>query len=183
MNIRNRLKIFTIVVAILWAFAIPFSAEGQENKDFKMHYMGNVEAGNIFPWKDFLNNSSGVATLTTTHGVVLKPWLYTGIGSGLWIVYSHDGTGVGLPIFADVRFTYPNKSWRPFVDIKAGAYIGAFIWGSGYSHFQFQPSVGLKYAIKDTFGIYLSLGALTHFASTSSNSFPQGLSLNLGFDF
>lgn len=133
----------------------------------------------MFPWESFMNNSAGIATLTTTHGVVVRPWLYTGFGTGFWLLYAHEGIAAGLPVFVDARLTYPNRRWRPFVDLKAGTFIG----GETLTHFLIMPSVGLKFAIKDTFGIYLSIGTMGHFSSQFDSKISEGLSLKLGFDF
>lgn len=159
----------------------PDNPVASESDSHRIHYMGNIEGGNLFPWQDFMNNSSGLATLNTSHGVVIKPWLYTGLGVGIWFVYAHEGIGLALPAFADVRFTYPNRKWRPFADLK----IGTFVGGDALNHFLINPSVGIKYAIKDTFGIYLSAGTMGYYHTRYSDirSFSQGLSFNLGFDF
>lgn len=146
---------------------------------FKIHYMGTVDGGNIFPWKNFMNSSSGIATLTTTHGVVIKPWLYTGIGVGAWLEYCHNGVVLGYPVFADVRLTYPNSKWRPFFNFRMGVFTG----GDYHAQFQVQPSLGIKYSFKDTFGIFLRVGTTNRFRSDYSASLTEGLSLSLGFDF
>lgn len=175
--------IFCLVIFCVIFNVKPLNAQqlsdNSQQPGFRMHYMGNVEVGNLFPWDHFMNNSSGIASITTTHGVVIKPWLYAGLGTGFWLVYSHDGIAGGFPLFADIRLTYPIAKWRPFLDVK----IGSFVGGSGFSHFIIQPSVGLKYAVKDTFGVYLSFSTLNSFLLSSGSVKSAGLSINLGFDF
>lgn len=172
--------IFIAAITTVKASASNPEESGTEKTGYHIHYMGNIEGGNMFPWEGFMKDSSGMASLTTTHGVVIKPWLYTGLGTGFWFLYSHDGIAGALPIFADVRFTYPNKRWRPFVDLK----IGSFLSGNIISeYFLLIPSVGIKFAIKDTFGVYLSAGTMGHFAKDMPARVSEGLSLNLGFDF
>lgn len=181
-------KYFVAIAWLICLIATPVCMKAQDtdaesvNQQFKLHYMGNVECGNVFPWENFMNSSSGFASLTTTHGVVIKPWLYTGLGAGFEFFYCHDGIGIGCPLFADVRFTYPNKKWRPFVNIRAGVYSNTMLDAGNLSlYFQLRPSVGIKYAFKDTFGCYLSFGAMNSFIVSSS--IGSGLSINLGFDF
>lgn len=179
--ISKQAKILKYLLFIL-ALSSGIYAYSRESEDtdtqlisnpLRIHYMGTVEGGNLFPWDGFMRDSSGVATLNTTHGVVITPWLYTGLGVGIWTLYSHDGVGFGFPIYGDVRFTYPNQKWRPFLDLKVGA-----LAGDELSHLLLMPAAGIKFAIKDTFGLYLSAGTLVSFAHGS-----VGLSLNLGFDF
>lgn len=167
--IIGSLRVLLLAVAIVGGVMCAHA----DDKKLHIHYMGTVEAGNLFPWDGFMKDSSGLATLNTTHGVVITPWLYTGLGAGVWMAYTYWGVGFGFPVYGDVRVTYPNRRWRPFFDLKVGALAGEYI-----NHLLFMPSVGIKFAIKDTFGIYLSAGTLTHF-----ESFSTGLSLNLGFDF
>lgn len=182
-NIREIARIYAVICILMQTSTI----NAKDNHGDAMtsvnsgdiHYMGNIEAGNMFPFQDFLDNSSGIATLTTTHGVVIKPWLYTGLGAGFWFGYAKEGFGIILPMYADVRLTYPNRRWRPFFDMRMGTLWG----GEPIHHFLLQPSVGIKFAIKDTFGIYLSVGTIAHFSKRDGTSIAEGLSLNLGFDF
>lgn len=172
------MKFKIIIVSITILFSTIFNAQAEVITDgikkkshdqFEIHYMGNVEAGYVFPWDGFMHDSSGMVMLTTTHGVVVTPWLYVGGGIGVCMAFDHDALGFVSPIYGDLRFTYPNRHWRPFADLKIGTQSGNWF---------VNPSLGIKYAIKDTFGIYLSAGTLTYFTYGS-----VGLSLNLGFDF
>lgn len=141
---------------------------------FKIQYMGNVEAGHIFVWDNFMKNTSGIVTLTTTHGVRLTPYLFTGIGVGAWLTYYSGGFSMFIPIFADVRATLPLKgNLRPFVDLKGGRI-------NSYNNFV-GPSIGCKYAWGKKAGVYLSFG--TNYIINNNKSQWDGFNVRLGFDF
>lgn len=141
--------------------------------EFKVSYMGTVEAGHIFPWSHFLRVTHGMVSLTTTHGVRIKPWLFTGAGLGTLMTYHKNGIGLTFPLYLNGRFTLPKKHFRPFFDFKFG--IASFRYPF------LNPSIGYKYAWGKKGGIRLSLGV--NFSTSYSFKKYNGVSANIGFDF
>lgn len=144
-----------------------------KKSDFRPSYMGTVEAGHIFPWSHFLRVTHGMVTLTTIHGVRLKPWLFTGAGLGALMSYHKNGIGLTFPLYLNCRLTLPEKHFRPFFDLKFGTTFSACTF--------FNPSIGYKYAWSNKGGIRISLGA-NIFTSCSFKPY-NGISAILGFDF
>lgn len=150
-------------------------AEGNPNgkPNFKISYMGTVDLVHVFPWSHFLRVTHGMATVTTAHGVQIKPWLFTGIGIGTLMFYHKDGIGFKIPIFLNGRLTLPKKLFRPFFDLKFGFVPSQYIY--------LNPSIGYKFAWGKKGGVRLSLGA--HIFPYQYFLHYNGISANLGFDF
>lgn len=143
----------------------------------KIHYGGNIELTHCFYWEDFLRTTSGQASFTTTHGVHLNQRVFVGLGTGFTFFYGHDWIGGHIPIFADCKYTVPNRHWRPFADFKLG-----YAWGSSCG--LAQPAIGIKFAFKERLGLYLSMGTSVYFAGYIDNgAWCNGLNVSLGFDF
>lgn len=140
-----------------------------------LKYMGNIEAGNIFLWDHFLNNTSGIVTLTTTHGVKITPYLFAGLGTGAWLAYYSGGLSLWFPIFANARATLPTGKFSPFFDLKIGHLLSA-----SSTNF-ISPSVGYKFSWGQNGGVYLALGS--NFLFNKYGSQFDGLNIKLGFDF
>lgn len=170
-----------LIIAISLFFIATLNLSASDNtpspddsaRPFKVSYMGNVEAGHTFLWDNFLRNTSGYVTLTTTHGVRITPYLFTGLGIGAWLGYYSGGCSMFLPLFANVRATLPSGKFRPFIDLKGGTLnsLNSFV----------GPSIGCKFAWGNRAGVYLSFG--TNYIINRYHSAFDGLSLKLGFDF
>lgn len=145
--------------------------------DSNLHikYMGNIEAGHIFLWDNFLNNTSGIVTLTTTQGVRITPYLYAGAGTGAWLAYYSGGLSLWIPIFANARATLPTGKFSPFFDLKIGHLLSA----SSTSFI--SPAIGYKFSWGEKGGVYLALGS--NFLFNKFGSQWDGLNVKLGFDF
>lgn len=182
-----------LILPILLSVFAAFSLLASDNKynlnadgsQFKIQYMGNVEAGHVFLWENFKSTapgfvthkgSSGIVTLSTTHGVKLKPYLFTGLGVGAWFGYYSGGATLRLPIYANVRASIPNRRFRLFIDLKAGH---NFV---DYNLSFIGPSIGCKFAWGNKGGVYLSAGTNYIINHNYSNSW-DGLNLKIGFDF
>ena len=168
-----------LIISILSLFSISFAIRSiAEDKvdyksEFKPSYMGTVEAGHIFPWSHFLRVTHGMVSLTTSHGVLLKPWLFAGAGLGALTFYHKDAIGFKFPIFLNGRLTFPIKHFRPFFDLKSGVILPHYIF--------FNPVIGYKFAWGKKGGVRLSLGAYI-FTSRSFEKY-NGIQATLGFDF
>lgn len=170
----KRLLLFFICFLSL-VYSIRTSAEDTYNNkpEFKISYMGTIEAGHVFPWSHFLRVTHGMVTLTTAHGVQIKPWLFTGLGVGALMNYHKDRLGLWFPIFLNGRLTLPKKHFRPFFDFKLGFIPSQYIF--------INPSIGYKFAWGKKGGVRLFLGAYI-FPYRHFHKF-NGISANLGFDF
>ncbi|MCM1077630.1 MAG: hypothetical protein NC411_09765 [Bacteroides sp.] len=167
--------ILSVLIALLCSISLKAAEKSEYPKEHTksgISYMGNIEAGHIFPWAHFMKGTSGFVTLTTTHGVRITPYLFTGLGVGAWLGYYSGGCTMLIPYYADVRLTLPKKHFRPFFDLKAGRLSNNTFIG---------PSIGCKYAWGSKGGIYLSFG--TNFITNEYHSGWDGLNLRLGFDF
>lgn len=156
------------------------------DSDFKAHYMGNVEGGIRFPGKNY-DDEAGMVAITTTHGVLIKPYLFIGAGVGAWVKYYEGYSGksadVSMMYFVDFKGFLPLKGrFRPFVDLKFG--------GVEYDRLILSPTAGCKYLWGESRqrGVYLSIGSDYLFSRPAADHWGSidgwtGFSLNLGIDF
>lgn len=168
-------RVLSILILTVISAVVPLKnhAENIEQPDFKPSYMGTVEAGHVFPWSHFLRATHGMVTLTTIHGVQIKPWFFTGAGVGALMFYSKNGIGFRVPFYINGRLTLPKEHFRPFFDFKFGI--------ADSKHILFNPSIGYKFAWGRKGGVRLSFGA-NIFASRWLKGY-NGVSATLGFDF
>ena len=150
----------------------PMAWSADSDKNFHISYAGDVEAGHTFPWHRFLRTTSGIVTLTTTHGLNLTPHVFAGAGAGAWFLYYSGGCTLIFPLYADVKLKLPTHRFSPFLDFKAGYLI------NGHSAF-LAPGVGYRFALTQTKG--LSLSFATSYI-TATHRF-DGLNVRLAFDF
>lgn len=172
---RYIIIIFLLPLTIFLSLPSYSQKKTDEPNSFKIFYMGTVEGGHIFPWSHFLKVTHGVVTLTTIHGVQVRPWLFTGAGFGGMMLYHKDGIGMDFPLYVNGRFTLPYRHFQPFFDFK----FGISFFPSSFNFF--NPSIGYKYAWGKKGGVRLSIGA-NIFTSASLKKY-NGVSAIIGFDF
>ena len=112
-------------------------------------YRGFVEAGYTIGVGEYGEDR---ASMLTTHGYQINPYLYVGVGSGINAFLKKNTTLWSVPIFADVRVNVINHSICPFVDLKFG-YSVADIEGV-----YLCPSVGCRMRLGNKTAMYASLG-------------------------
>lgn len=110
--------------------------------------------------------------LYTSHGIQIIPQLYAGLGSG--VSYYFNGSGVSVPIFANIRTDILKSKATPFIDVKVG-YSVVDIKG-----FYLSPTLGCRI---NHFNIGFSyvMQKLNVYGWDFGN--VGGLSLKLGFEF
>lgn len=112
-------------------------------------YRGFVEAGYTLGVGEYGEDR---ATLLTTHGYQINPYLFVGAGSGINAFLKKHTTFWSVPIYADLRINLINHSICPFVDLKFG-YSVADIEG-----IYLCPSVGCRMRLGNKTALYASLG-------------------------
>ncbi len=166
------MKKLLIASLLMLLSAAPVAWAIAPDSNFHPTYAGDVEAGHTFLWHRFLRTTSGIVTLTTTHGLNLTPNVFAGAGTGAWLLYYSGGATLIYPLYADVKLQLPRHRFSPFLDFKAGYLI------NGHSAF-LAPGVGYRFALTHTKGISLSLA--TSYI-TATHRF-DGLNLRLAFHF
>ena len=114
-------------------------------------YMGFVEESTI---TDFDNFYGGI---NTTHGYQFNQHIFAGAGAGIIMSYDNTST-VGVPIYADFRYTMLKSKVTPFFEGKIG-YAAADIGG-----FYASPAIGVDIAFTEKFGLYVGL-AYEHYGA------------------
>ena len=92
--------------------------------------------------------------VNTTHGYQINQRFFVGGGAGVFIRYkksNRDNNKVGVPIYADFRYTMLKSKVTPFFEAKIG-YCVADIDG-----FYASPTVGVDIAFTEKFGLYVAL--------------------------
>lgn len=140
----------------------------------------------------FLTGESQTAfTLQTINGLKYKTW-FAGVGAGMDI-YGYQS----IPVFADIRKTFGNKAWQPFVYADAGInypiYSSTLPRKTGgneankfYPTFYGEAGVGLRGAINSKTAFVLSVGfSYKHFRYLHFNPYysPFPTPATTQFDF
>lgn len=143
-------------------------------------YHANVEVGGIVGVSDYGDNGFSVLT---SHGFMLNSSLFLGIGVGYeyymgWDVYS-------VPVYANAKYYFLNGRWSPFIDAKIGYSC------SGALGLYANPSIGVRYAFNDKYGVTVSAGynmqsETFYYVDSPGDEFRElmgGLSVKVGFEF
>ena len=134
-------------------------------------YMGFVEESTI---TDFDNFYGGI---NTTHGYQFNQHMFAGAGAGIIMSYDNTST-VGVPIYADFRYTMLKSKVTPFLEGKIG-YAAADIGG-----FYASPAIGVDIAFTEKFGLYVGL-AYEHYdgKEKSGGSYSYSYSYYYGYSY
>lgn len=128
-------------------------------------YRGHLDLGyliNARPGGSILNR----VELTTSHGAMVLPKLFVGAGIGL--TYFHDIDAFTLPIFANVRATFPLNKAYIFADGRVGYAMGLTDSNDNGLYWAQSVGVGIR-------KIELSLGYLSQYVPIG-----DGYNFNLG---
>lgn len=164
----NKIKLLAIMVSMIFV-----AQSVRANDDYlETGYKGMADIGYGISAGDA--DAAGRIGFTTTHGYQFNTYLF--VGGGIGLNYYHEGSIINLPVFADVRATYPigDTKFAPFVDVKIGY---SAIDVSGY---YFTPSVGARYALNENLG--LSLGVGYEYQRCEEYNFGA-VSIRFGIDF
>lgn len=132
-------------------------------------YRGHLDLGYV------LNARTGGGLLsrvelTSSHGVMIKPYLFVGAGIGL--TYFHDIDAFTLPIFANARISLPLNKVSIFMDSKIGYAMG--LTSSSDGGLYLTPSVGISIRKID-----LSFGYVAQYVRTI-DKYGYGENVNMG---
>ena len=101
---------------IFMCFVVMANAQEAVNSSFKKGPAGIVEVGTMFN-QGF---SGGYASVSSGYNVL--PGLFTGVGVGFKTqkFSVQDVNSLLVSVFAQVRYSLLNKTFSPFIDLKAG---------------------------------------------------------------
>jgi hypothetical protein len=111
-------------------------------------YKGFFEAGYTVGLGDY--GIDRIAIASTTHGYQINPNIF--VGGGIAVNYFSDSEAWNLPIFGNFRYTFLDNKISPFIDAKVGYAI------LDVDGFYFNPSVGCRFGLSDTFALTASMG-------------------------
>lgn len=137
-----------LLVIALSVFSISVFAKG--NPLYEDGYRGNVsvESGFSFDYEF-------AGSILTSHGYSTGFGLYTGIGVGL--NFMPDAvTYLAVPCFIEMKYSFWNSRFSPYVDIKTGCNISV---ENGSSGLYVSPSVGID--IAERYSIFIKYDYMT----------------------
>lgn len=161
-------------------------------------YNGDIEAGVVVPRKYAIAQINAA----TTHGVYFsKSLLFVGAGAAIgWNIDAEFWEKV-YPVYGDIRKDFIiNRRLTTFIDAKAGYafegdHTGTLGGGIKYGLYCY-PSLGLRFTINQTYGVYIKLGytyqSVTSFSDVYGPGIPiadnerynaGGFSATIGFSF
>lgn len=110
-----------------------------ENPLYEKGYYGNVELdlGSIVGFKADAPDRGINAGVLTSHGYSSGYGLYVGAGAGL-IFNTEHYSYISIPFFADVKYSFIDNDFSPFVSCKIGTVINDELRAGIYC----APSIG-----------------------------------------
>lgn len=114
---------------------------------------------------------------TFTGGYQCIPEFFIGVGAGVSYWHETEGSSIGVPIFADLRYDLRmDGRFSFFVDARVGYSVvdieGLYV----------APFVGARYALNDKMGLNLGVGYEMQKQKDIDGS-CGGVTFKLGFDF
>lgn len=146
---------------------------------------GYVELGYALGLGNYYHNYENCGLVCVAFGYQLNPYLFAGLGAGVGLYDEFDK--LGIPVFANVRYTILNKRISPFVDAKGGYSFGDHMKGMYLS-----PSLGCRFAIRKrmafTTSVCLEVQEHDNFhgwrlSDRSNSRTALSLGLRIGFEF
>jgi len=119
--------------------------KSQNVSGLKRGFKGYVEVGYAFDDAD----DDGCGLVRAAFGYQFNPHIFTGLGVGVGLYDEFED--LGIPVFANFRYTILNKRISPFVDAKAGYSFGDM------EGLYLSPSVGCRFAIGKRMAITTSV--------------------------
>jgi len=102
------------------------------NPHYVKGYLGNVALGGTVGLDyDFGSRT----TLFTSHGYSFGNGAFVGMGTGVIMDFAGQCT---IPLFADFKYSFLNKTVSPFIDYK----MGISLYDMAYTSLYVSPSVG-----------------------------------------
>lgn len=158
-----------------------YSSGGFDGNGPEAGYKGFIEAGYTFGVGDL---GEGRASILTSHGYQINPYIFAGVGSG--VNYYTSAEAWSIPIFADIRGTFLNNSITPYIDFKIG-YSVLDVEG-----FYLSPSLGCRFGFSNNTAFTIAIGyemqkaeyvwSYGGYYGTSKEN-CGGLVLKVGFEF
>ena len=127
------MKKFLIVIAISLMAAVSLNGKRKKkNLYYEKGYLGNVALGGTVGLDyDFGSRT----TLFTSHGYSFGNGAFVGMGTGVIMDFAGQCT---IPLFADFKYSFLNKTVSPFIDYK----MGISLYDMAYTSLYVSPSVG-----------------------------------------
>ncbi len=119
-------------------------------------------------------NHEGRISFLANVGYQINPNIFIGVGTGE--NYFHDSKLYSIPIYGDIRATFPNNWISAFVDAKIGASI------ADVKGLFFRPSIGCRLGTKNNTAFTMSVGYENQKVRDSSVNL-RGITIIFGFDF
>ncbi len=129
------------MLLLIGAFLLSFTATAQnENALYKKGYYGNMELdmGSTFGFSADAPDKGLNAGILTSHGYSSGYGLYVGAGAGL-IFNTEDYSYISVPVFADIKYSFIDNDFSPFVSCKIGTVINDELGAGVYC----APSLGV----------------------------------------
>lgn len=120
------IMLFSCATAIL-------NAQETKNLYYSKGYLGNVAVGGTI---GLSNDFGSRATLFTSHGYSFGNGAFVGLGAGVIMDFAGQCT---IPVFADFKYSFLNKTVSPFIDYK----MGASLYNLSHASLYVSPSVGV----------------------------------------
>jgi hypothetical protein len=148
----------------------------------RLGYKGFVDFGYTLGVGDY---SADRAEAYTTHGCQINNVIFVGVGAGVNYYYDNDNA-IGVPVYANARFTFLNKRITPFADTRVGYSLVDVegIYGS--------QAIGCRFRLGDrtAFNVsvaYTLLNLQTEFSSgdfrMKEDKISNAVTFRLGFEF
>lgn len=132
---RFTLCISTVLLVMLAGTANGY-AQSRRSVMYDRGYRADVQIGPV--WYDAV-----ISTVSTSHGYSFGNGLYVGGGIGLYINPVDKGgysTRYQIPVFAEIKYSFLDRTVSPFLDLKAGGFYDYTLGGTGYV---IRPSIGV----------------------------------------
>lgn len=166
-------KLFVAVIGLAACFGVSQAQEIRTGYKGFADVAYSINAGNV--------DGASRIEVSTTHGYQIIPHLF--VGAGVAYNYFHEVQSSALPVFADVRGTLPIGKFSPFVDARIGYSV------LGYTGLYFNPSIGCRLGVTDSFGFNLSVGysmqdvEVDYYRGGSGKESAGAVTIRLGIDF
>lgn len=182
-------KSFLTLIMVLFAVAA-FAQNEETSVRVPSGYQGFFELGNSW---HFDKNMPATIQLSTTHGFFFNGHIFAGLGAA----FEWNANYQMLPLFANVRYVFSNRSIvSPVVSLRLGSFISKKMGAYG------DLAVGVRFASKKDFAVsilvagsyYDKLTYIYHQEFQDANGYwyyetvegkisPSGLSLRVGIEW
>lgn len=141
----------------------------QNVSGLKRGFKGYVEVGYALGLSD---DDDGCGLVRAAFGYQFNPHIFSGLGIGVGLYDEFEE--LGLPIFADFRYTIFNKRISPYIDLKAG--FAPEIDDDDYAGLYLSPTLGCRFALGKKLAIISGF-------SCEIQGESVGVAIKVGIDF